>query len=201
MTSDEERNDDGKSIRRFIFLVFLIGGFMPTVGVFCVDKVLNFNLVPEAHERLFNVGFFVLCVTASLIFIAVIAPNSKHPRFVINCLRFTSLPIYFALHILVLATGGAASSPFALHYIYIPTVIAVAFKPRLMFYVCAGLSGFSFFWNLFFLIAQLRWLELQPAQDWPVIAESLPFKVIYFSVFLFQLVVAVILEILTERGK
>jgi hypothetical protein len=173
---------------RFFWYGFIIGGVVPPALVFIAD--LNFvHLIPQSHKTFFLNDLLISFLLSTPLFRFGFKLYAKKDKIANGCLRCSALVSLFALHFLVLCTGGSSQSYLSYHYLYIPAVVAISFRGNTEFTFASALCFLSFLLNLF-CIDQIGALALPCSQnnpEWITIMSGAPYRFAHLGVFTIQL--------------
>lgn len=194
----------------FCWYAIVLTGLMPTLIVFLGEQSGCLDLIPSQYEPTFNIALGVSVVIVLALFRALQDCVSADGRFRTRArvfLRVSAGLSFFPLYLCVLATGGPVQSPFASHYLFLPSVVAIVFSPGWALRISAVASALGFAIGHFCLLVYLPpFLSIpeyltcfRSSPDWVTITQTIGYRLSYFGIFALQLAVAVRLDRVTHR--
>lgn len=196
----QEDTAEFASFREFQKLGFIIGGILPIfVYLFFSIVGLEDELIRPEHT-----GFFLLLSFVGMalgIGMAHLEHEHSRAKWFGSLFFFQAVYSAFLIHLLVLCTGGAKSSVFALSYMYLPAVVGATYGSGPNLKGATIFSCMSYLANVFFVDFQSR-LIFDKIDFVTVTIENASFTtngLAYAAVFVIQLVCTAWLS--ARKGK
>lgn len=178
-----------KPIWLFVWWGYLVGGLVPVLCVFTLDK-LGIEIVPSNYQLVFDLTALSFCCLGSgLLFPAAFFARHKRTGLASSLLLVAAIVSVCSLHLLVLATGGPRDSVFGFHYLYLPAVVALSLRTRRTIIMTSLACLASFSLNTFLPEP----LAFRASSQWSRISGEVSYDLVFCGAFVLQLLVATIL--------